>query len=135
MRAGDTVALLDDDVTSWASWNAYAEELVRDTGARAEHIADGGVMGPAFFDHVRRLGRPVVNCPKGQTVPLPPDLVQRPIVSPQVYWTWSLVRRADEQRAAVLAVVDVLCEAVGGLGLYGPDAWLPAGDRDRQMHS
>ncbi|WSL80909.1 LysR family transcriptional regulator [Kitasatospora sp. NBC_01266] len=137
VRAGDTVALLDDDVTSWASWNAYAEELVRDTGARAEHIADGGVMGPAFFDHVRRLGRPVVNCPKGQTVPLPPDLVQRPIVSPQVYWTWSLVRRADEQRAAVLAVVDVLCEAVGGLGLYGPDAWLPAGDRDRhrQIHS
>ncbi|MEZ0064509.1 DNA-binding transcriptional LysR family regulator [Streptacidiphilus sp. MAP12-20] len=134
VRARDAVVLLDDDATSWASWNAYAEELVRDTGARAERISDGGVMGPAFFDHARRLGRPVVNSPKGQTTPLPPDLVQRPLVAPQVYWTWSLVRRADEQRAAVLAVADALCEAVGDLGLQGPDSWLPAGDPYRREH-
>ncbi|WP_344437592.1 LysR family transcriptional regulator [Kitasatospora nipponensis] len=132
VRARDTAVLLDDDVNSWASWNAYAEELVRGTGSRAEHIADGGVMGAAFFDHVRRLGRPVVNSPKGQTISLPPDLVQRPIVAPQVHWTWLLVRRADEQRAEVLAVVDALCEAVGDLGPDGPDAWLPMGDRQRR---
>jgi DNA-binding transcriptional LysR family regulator len=132
VRSRDAVVLLDDDLTSWASWNVYAEELVRDTGARAERVSDGGVTGPAFFDHVRRLGRPVVNCPKGQTMPLPPDLVQRPLVAPEVHWTWSLVRRADEERPAVLAVVDALCDGVGDLGLHGPDAWLPAGDPYRR---
>jgi hypothetical protein len=86
------------------------------------------VTGPAFFDHVRRLGRPVVNCPKGQTAVLPPDLVQRPLVAPEPYWTWSLVRRADEERAAVLDVVDALCDGIGDLGLRGADAWLPTGD-------
>ncbi|MFG2847154.1 LysR family transcriptional regulator [Kitasatospora sp. NPDC048296] len=132
VRSRDAVVLLDDDVTSWASWNVYAEEFARDTGARAERISDGGVTGPAFFDHVRRLGRPVVNCPKGQSTPLPPDLIQRPLVGPRVHWTWSLVRRADEERPAVLAVVDALCDAVGDLGLHDPDTWLPAGDPYRR---
>ncbi|WP_433223430.1 LysR family transcriptional regulator [Microtetraspora malaysiensis] len=134
VRAQDTVVLLDEDVTSWASWNDYAQELVRSTGARAERISDGGVTGPAFFDHVRRIGRPVVNSPKGQTAALPPDLVQRPVVAPRVYWTWSLVRRVDEERSAVLAVVDALCDTVEDLGLRGPDAWLPAGDPYRPEH-
>ncbi|MET8627632.1 LysR family transcriptional regulator [Kitasatospora sp. NPDC004669] len=130
--ARDTVVLLDEDVTSWASWNVYAEELARATGARAERISDGGVTGPAFFDHVRRIGRPVVNTPKGQTAALPPDLVRRPVVAPEVHWTWSLVRRADEVRPAVLAVVDALCDGVGDLGLHGAQAWLPAGDPYRR---
>jgi DNA-binding transcriptional LysR family regulator len=128
VRAGDAVVLVDGDATSWASWNAYGEQLARDTGARVERISDGGVTGPAFFDHVRRLGRPVVNCPKGQTAVLPPDLVQRPLVAPEPYWTWSLLRRADEERAAVLDVVDALCDGIGDLGLRGADAWLPTGD-------
>ncbi|MER8047177.1 LysR family transcriptional regulator [Streptomyces sp. NPDC094032] len=128
VRAQDTAVLLDGDATSWSSWNDYAEELARDTGAVPERIADGGVTGPAFFDHVRRLGRPVLNSPKGQTAALPPDLVHRPVVAPQVYWTWSLVRRADEERPGLLAVVDALCDGVGDLGLRAPDVWLPAGD-------
>src|SRR5262249_14749457 len=66
--------------TSWSSWNVYAEELARRTGARAVRISDGGITGPAFFDHVRRSGRPIINCPKGQGAPLPPDLVRRPLV-------------------------------------------------------
>ncbi|MBO1415904.1 LysR family transcriptional regulator [Streptomyces sp. FH025] len=134
VRARETAVLLDDDVTSWESWNVYAEELARDTGSLAEHVSDGGVTGPAFFDHVRRLGRPVVNSPKGQGASLPPDLVQRPLAGPQPYWTWSVVRRADEVRPAVLAVVDALCEGVdaAGLGLRGAEAWLPAGDPHRR---
>ncbi|MEU5023356.1 LysR family transcriptional regulator [Streptomyces milbemycinicus] len=132
VAAGDTVVLLDDDITSWSSWNVYAEQLAKDTGARALHISDGGVTGPAFFDHVRRSGRPVINSPKGQTTPLPPDLVQRPVVTPQVHWTWSLVWRRSEVRTSVLAVVDALCDGVGDLGIHGPDVWLPDGDPYRR---
>ncbi|WP_236060156.1 LysR family transcriptional regulator [Actinacidiphila acididurans] len=129
--ARDTTVLVDDDTTSWSSWNAYAEDLARDTGARAARISDGGITGPAFFDHVRRSRRPVVNSPKGQTTQLPPDLVRRPVVAPRIHWTWSLVRRRDEDRAAVLAVVDALCDDVGDLGIRTPDDWLPADDPHR----
>ncbi|MDR6980402.1 DNA-binding transcriptional LysR family regulator [Streptomyces sp. 3330] len=130
VAAGDTDVLIDDDVTSWASWNEYAEELTRATGARAVRISDGAVTGPAFFDHVRRCRRPVLNSPKGQTTPLPSDLVRREVVTPAVYWTWSLVRRESEERAGVLGVVDALCDGVGAddLGIHAPDAWLPADD-------
>ena len=128
VAAEDTVVLLDDDTTSWSSWNSYAERLAHDTGADALRIFDGGITGPAFFDHVRRSGRPVINSPKGQTTALPPDLVQRPVVAPEIYWSWSLVRRAGEVRTAVLAVSDALCDGVGDLGIHGPAAWLPDGD-------
>lgn len=130
VSARDTAVLLDDDTTSWSSWNTYAEQFARDTGGHAVRISDGGITGPAFFDHVRRSSRPVVNSPKGQTTSLPSDLVRRPIVAPRIHWTWSLVRRRAEARPAVLAVVDALCDgvSVGDLGLHGPSAWLPAGD-------
>ncbi|MFC4508525.1 MULTISPECIES: LysR family transcriptional regulator [Streptomyces] len=124
----DTDVLIDDDLTAWASWNAYAQELTQVTGARAVRISDGAITGPAYFDHVRRCIRPVLNSPKGQTAPLPPDLVRREIVAPKVYWTWSLVWRENEDRSEVLTVVDALCEGVGDLGIHAPDAWLPTDD-------
>jgi DNA-binding transcriptional LysR family regulator len=132
VHAKDTAVLLDDDTTSWASWNLYAGQLARDTGARVMRISDGGITGPAFFDHVRRSRRPILNSPKGQTTPLAPDLVRRPVIAPQVYWTWSLVWRRGEERAAVLAVVDALTEGVGDLGINRPDAWLPDSDPHKQ---
>ncbi|MFG2475914.1 LysR family transcriptional regulator [Streptomyces fagopyri] len=132
VAARDTAVLLDADTTSWSSWNVYAELLARDTGARAVRISDGGITGPAFFDHVRRTGLPVVNSPKGQTTPLPPDLVQRPVVAPRIHWTWSLVRRENEDRPAVLAAAEALCADVGDLGLDTPDSWLPEGDPHRR---
>jgi DNA-binding transcriptional LysR family regulator len=128
VRAKDTTVLVDADTTSWSSWNAYAEQLARDTGARAARTRDGGITGPAFFDHVRRSRRPVVNSPKGQTTALPPDLARRAIVAPRVYWTWSLVSRRDESRPAVLAVIAALAAGPAALGLRDPDAWLPADD-------
>lgn len=82
VRTRDTAVLLDDDITSWSSWNIYAEELARDTGARAVPISDGGITGPAFFDHVRRSDRPIINSPKGQTCALPADLVRHAPSSP-----------------------------------------------------
>ncbi len=128
VRARDVVALLDSDVTTWSSWNVYAGELARATGARAVRITDGGITGPAFYDHVRRSPRPILNCPKSQTAPLPPDLVARPVAAPRIYWTWSLVWRRDETREAVLRTVDALTEGIGDLGLDAPDVWLPEDD-------
>jgi DNA-binding transcriptional LysR family regulator len=132
VAARDTVVLLDGDTTSWSSWNAYAEQLARDTGARPLRISDSGVTGPAFFQHVRDSRRPVVNSPKGQTAPLPPDLVRRRVVAPEVYWTWSLVWRRSDVRAEVLAVVDALCDGVEDSAIHGSDAWLPVGDPYRR---
>ncbi|MCD0486312.1 LysR family transcriptional regulator [Streptacidiphilus sp. ASG 303] len=132
VRARDVVVLLDDDATAWPSWNAYAGQLARDTCARTVRISDGGITGPAFFDHVRQSRRPVLNSPKAQTAPLPPDLVARPVVDPKVYWTWSLVWRRGETRAAVLNTVDALTDGLGDLGVHAPDAWLPDGDPHRR---
>jgi DNA-binding transcriptional LysR family regulator len=132
IRAKDTIVLLDDDAKTWRSWNIYAEQFARDTGAQIVRISDGSVTGPAFFDRVRRSPRPVVNSPKGQTTPLPPDLVRRPVVHPKLYWTWSLTWRRTEARPAVLAVVDALTTNVADLGIHAPDVWLPDDDPYRQ---
>jgi hypothetical protein len=95
------------------------------------HIDDGGITGPTFFEHVRRLRRPVLNSPKGQTTPVPADLVARSVVRPAPYWTWSLVSRRGEERATVLAVIEALAGDVGPLGL-DEGAWLPADDPHRE---
>jgi DNA-binding transcriptional LysR family regulator len=131
VRARDTVVLVDDDATAWSTWNDYASELAAATGARLRHIDDGGITGPGFFDHVRAARQPMINSPKGQRTPLPPDLVRRPIVEPSVYWPWSLVRRTAEVRPAVLAAADAITAGVGDHGLAEPDAWLPADEADR----
>jgi hypothetical protein len=117
---------------SFSARDPTATGLARDTGARVVRISDGGITGPAFFDHVRRSRRPIINAPKGPAVPLPPDLVRRPVIAPEVYWTWSLVWRRGEERAAVLVVVDALTDEVGDLGIHRPDAWLPDSDPHRQ---
>ena len=128
VRARDTAVLVDADETSWRSWNTYAAEFLADTGATRIPIDDGGITGPAFFDHVRRLRRPLVNSPKGQTAAIPPDLVRRPIVAPAPYWTWSLVWRRAESQPPVLAAVRALTEDRDGLTLDDGAAWLPSGD-------
>jgi DNA-binding transcriptional LysR family regulator len=128
VEAKDTLVLVDDDAATWSSWNVYAGKFARDTGARVVRTDDSGITGPAFFEHVRRLRRPVVNSPKGQTAPLPPDLVRRPVVHPAPYWTWSLVTRRDEARASVRAVIRALTDGVGRLGLDDAGAWLPVDD-------
>ncbi|MFJ5990309.1 LysR family transcriptional regulator [Lentzea sp. NPDC092896] len=131
VRAKDIAVLVDDDVTSWQSWNDYAEEFARDTGCVVRRIHNGAITGPAFFDHVRVCTTPVLNSPKGQTTPLPPDLVQRPVVDPEVVWTWSLVRREDEERADVIAAADAIVRDVGDLGL--DRVWLPSDDPYRAV--
>lgn len=133
VRARDIAVLVDDDVTSWASWNSYAEEFARDTGARVVRIHNGAITGPAFFDHVRACTTPVLNSPKGQNTPLPPDLVHRPVIDPEVVWTWSLVWREDEVRATVLAAAHAITREVGDLGLRERGVWLPGDDPHRPL--
>lgn len=128
VAAKDTLVLVDADTDSWSSWNLYAGQFAKDTGAAIVRIDDGGITGPAFFEQVRRLRRPVLNSPKGQLATLPPDLVRRPVVHPAPYWTWSLVVRRDETRPAVRAVVKALTDDVGTLGLDAEGAWLPRTD-------
>ena len=131
VRARDTAVLVDADETSWLSWNKYAAEFLADTGATRIPIDDGGITGPAFFDHVRRLRRPVVNSPKGQATPIPPDLAQRPIVAPAPYWTWSLIWRRTESQPPVLAAVKALTDDRRGPTFDNGVAWLPSDDPHR----
>lgn len=125
VRAEDTLVLVDSDTAGWDPWNRFAEAFARDTGARVVNIDDGGVTGPAYFAHVRRLRRPVVNSPKGQTATVPPDLRRRAVVDPAPYWTWALVSRHDETSAAVRATIEALTRDIGDLGLDSGTAWLP----------
>jgi DNA-binding transcriptional LysR family regulator len=128
VRVRDAAVLIADNNTPWLSWNVYAEQLARETGTHAVHISDCGIVGAPFFDHVRDSPRPIVNSPRGQTAALPSDLVKRPLIAPQIYWTWSLVWRRDEIRPAVLDTVDALTDGIGDFGVHGPDAWLPDND-------
>jgi DNA-binding transcriptional LysR family regulator len=128
VRTQGITVLVDDDAASWASWSLFAEQLARDTGARIQRIDDGGITGPAFFDHVRAVGRPVLNSPKDQGATLPPDLTQRLVIDPAVMWTWSLVWRREEIRPVVLAAAEAITRDVDELGIHDPDTWLPDGD-------
>jgi DNA-binding transcriptional LysR family regulator len=134
VEAGDTVALVDTDAASWSSWNRYAEQFAAETGARVMRTDDGGVTGPTLFEHVRGLGRPVLNNPKGQDDPLPKDLVRRPIVNPSPLWAWSLVWRRGEDDPAIGALVDEFTRGVGDHGLADPSIWLPADDPHQPRH-
>ncbi|MGW5361964.1 LysR family transcriptional regulator [Actinopolymorpha pittospori] len=122
--ARDTAVLVNADVQVRAEWNAYARKLAEHTGAHLVHIDDAGITEPGFFEHVRRSPWPVIKPPRELT-PLPPDLVQRPVVSPRVYFPWSLVWRKGETRPAVLAAVDAISAPVGDLSLTDPEGWLP----------
>ena len=128
VEASDTVVLVDADASSWSSWNRYGEDFAAATGARVMRTDDGGVTGPTFFEHVRGLGRPVLNNPKGQDEPPPRDLVRRAVVNPSPLWTWSLVWRRNEDNASVHALVDEFTRSVGDFGLGDPSVWLPADD-------
>ncbi|OBJ12688.1 LysR family transcriptional regulator [Mycobacterium sp. 1482292.6] len=129
VAAADTVVLLDSDSTSWSSWNRYGELFSTHTGAQTVHISDGGIAGAMFFQHVRRLGRPVLNSPKAQNATVPANLMRRTITPPAPYWTWSLVSRGAEAREAVRSVFEALTT-----GIVLPDltlGWLPTTEPER----
>jgi DNA-binding transcriptional LysR family regulator len=126
--ARDLTVLLDSDEASWSSWNRFAEQFAQDSGARIVRVDDGGVTGSNFFDHIRRLRRPVLNNPKGQNDVTPPDLTRRTVHGPIPLWTWSLVWRRSEQNPLVHSVVEAFTAGVDGAALRQPGVWLPHDD-------
>jgi DNA-binding transcriptional LysR family regulator len=131
VEASDTLVLLDADEATWSSWNRYAERFAADTGARIVRVDDGGVTGQAFFEHVRRLRRPVLNNPKGQDTQEPSGLVRRTVIHPTPLWTWSLVWRQGEDSPAVRALIAEFTRETPELGADDEEAWLPATDPHR----
>jgi DNA-binding transcriptional LysR family regulator len=131
VAARDVAVLVDADEASWSSWNRYAHQFARETGAQVIRVDDGGVTGSTFFDHVRRLRRPVLNNPKGQNDSTPPELTRRAVVGPAPVWTWSLVWRRGEDDPAIHAVVEAFTADVDRSMLAAPEVWLPAGDPHR----
>ena len=94
--AAEITVLVDVDEASWWSWNRYASTFAKTNHASVTNIEDGGIVGPAFFDHVIRLQRPVLDSPKRHAAPMPPTLTRRPVRSPVPLWAWALLHRADE---------------------------------------
>jgi DNA-binding transcriptional LysR family regulator len=127
--------LVDADLTSWDAWNLFASEFAEHAGAKLVHIDDGGITGPAFHDHARRLNRPLLMSPKRHPDPLPAGLRTRPVVAPTPLWCWSLVTRADDDRPATLALRDNATALTRAAGLHAVppgDVWIPAEDPQRE---
>jgi DNA-binding transcriptional LysR family regulator len=139
-RSGKTVSarklrvLVDADLTSWQAWNDYATEFAEATGARLEHIDDGGIAGTAFHDHALRLNEPVLMSPKRYFDRLPASLRTRPVVDPCPLWCWSLVTRANDERESIAALREhagsVIRPAASHSAPTGP-IWLPSADPHR----
>jgi DNA-binding transcriptional LysR family regulator len=130
--------LVDADLTSWDAWNQFATAFAHDTDARLIEINDGGITGPGFHDHCRALGAPVLQSPKRHPVPLPAGLRTRPVKDPAPLWCWSLVTRADDDRASVHALRELASTVARAAGLHElPDGatWVPEQDPHRPQVS
>jgi hypothetical protein len=120
--------LVDVDEASWKSWNRYASAFAEATQATVTDIGDGGIAGPAYFDHVVRLGRPVLESSKRHAAPMPPTLTRRPVRSPVPLWAWMLLHRADDTRPMVARATRALIDHASALGWGTPPSepyWLP----------
>ena len=126
--AHELTVLVDVDEASWDSWNRYAVAFAKASGAAILRIEDGGITGPAFFEHVARLGRPVLQSPKRHAAPMPPTLTRRPIVDPEPLWAWQLLCRSDDVRPIVTNATRMLIEGAATLGWRTPPSeahWPP----------
>jgi DNA-binding transcriptional LysR family regulator len=130
--ARDTVVLIDADAPAWSSWNRYGEHFAESTGAKILRTCDGGIAGPLFYEHVRRLGQPVISAPQRPLFEIPDDLVQRSIVRPQPIWTWSLVWRRAENREPVRAIITELMAGTLTGEFDGGTTWVPVTDPYRE---
>lgn len=129
--AAEITVLVDVDEASWSSWNRYATAFAKANQISVTNIDDGGIAGSAFFDHVARLRRPVLETPKRHAAPMPPTLTRRPVRSPAPVWAWALLHRADDTRPTVARVAKTLTDYATALGWRTPPTephWPPAGD-------
>ncbi len=132
VAAADTTVLIDVDEASWWSWNRYAYAFAEANQASVTNIDDGGIAGPAFFDHVSRLRRPVLDSPKRHAAPMPPTLTRRPVRSPVPLWAWTLLHRADDTRPMVARATRTLIKhatAFGWRTLPSEPYWPPASEK------
>src|SRR3984893_273117 len=120
--AAKITVLIDVDEASWRSWNRYASAFAAANQASVTTINDGGVTGPAFFDHVARLGRPVLESPKRHAAPMPPTLTRRPVRPPVPLWGWALLHRADDTRPVVIRATQILMDLASTRGWRTPPA-------------
>jgi DNA-binding transcriptional LysR family regulator len=118
--ASEITVLVDVDEASWLPWNRYATAFAKANQASVTNIHDGGVAGAAFFDHVTRLRRPVLESPKRHSAPIPPTLTRRPIRSPVPVWAWALLHRADDTRPMVARATRTLIDHASTLGWRTP---------------
>jgi DNA-binding transcriptional LysR family regulator len=130
--ATEVTVLIDVDEASWSSWNRYASSFATENQASVKKINDGGVAGPAFFDHVASLGRPVLESPKRHAAPIPPTLARRPVTSPVPLWAWMLLHRADDTRPVVARASQALLDHASTCGWRDPPSeqhWPPSGQQ------
>jgi DNA-binding transcriptional LysR family regulator len=130
--ATEVTVLVDVDEASWSSWNRYASSFATATQASVKKIDDGGVAGPAFFDHVASLGRPVLESPKRHAAPIPPTLARRPVISPVPLWAWMLLHRTDDTRPVVARASQALLDHASTCGwrkLPSEQHWPPSGQQ------
>jgi DNA-binding transcriptional LysR family regulator len=130
--AAEVTVLADVDETSWRSWNLYAFAFAEGSQASVINIDDGGIAGPAFFDHVARLRRPVLESPKRHAAPMPPTMIRRPVQSPVPLWAWALIHRADDTRPRVARAVQTLIDHASTCGWRTPPSephWPKASER------
>lgn len=129
--AAEVTVLVDVDEASWSSWNRFATGFAEASEASIVKIDDGGIAGPAFFDHVARLRRPVLDSPKRHVAPMPPTLTRRPVRDPVPIWAWALFHRAGDTRPMVPRATETLVDHAAALGWRTPPAethWPPTGD-------
>jgi hypothetical protein len=132
LAASEITVLIDVDEASWWSWNRYASAFAEANQASVINIDDGGIAGPAFFDHVTRLRRPVLYSPKRHVAPMPPTLTRLPVRSPVPLWTWSLLHRADDTRPMVSRATRTLIDHASSVGwrkLPSEPHWLPTSEK------
>ncbi|HEY3842207.1 MAG TPA: LysR family transcriptional regulator [Acidimicrobiales bacterium] len=132
VSAAELTVLVDCDEASWWSWNRYASSFAEAAGASVANIEDGGIAGPAFYDHVARLRRPVLDSPKRHVAPMPPTLTRRRVRSPVPLWAWSLLHRADDSRPAVGRATRTLIDHASAVGWRTPPTephWPPVSDQ------
>lgn len=118
--AAEVTVLVDIDEASWSSWNRYASAFANATQASVANIDDGGIAGPALFDHVSSLRRPVLESPKRHVAPMPPTLTRRPVRSPVPVWAWTLLHRADDDRPMVARAIRALTDHASAKGWTAP---------------
>jgi DNA-binding transcriptional LysR family regulator len=131
VSAAEVTVLIDVDEASWSSWNRYASAFASANQTSVTKISDGGIAGPAFFDHVARLGRPVLESPKRHAEPMPPTLTRRPVRPPVPLWGWALLRRADDARPVVARATQILTDLASTCGWLTRPAephWPPSND-------